>query len=360
MFILRANHAVVFDADRIYATLLGRQDINYTTPLQAQEIRESHRDPIKDIDLYRLFHGRNLEYLESIKLQQAQLKQKQSEAEIKHEELLATIKRQSKRKRKTIRSRSKDHPTMGEISLVQPTQIEQVTPKAKIEVQSKPKWSLTAQQNEEAMDQEVDDLLDFVEELQIDDFLEDLEMQQKLASIKDRIEELQREQKALNACKVRIEENIDEREKTKQQQDEDGQEGSTESDPERGEKKVAVSGEGKTALTMDVKHIEPERDAPCAEPTHSEIAKDVLSTHVDMKSVHSKQSIVSILSQSQNIRQRRIGAIMQQQEGDYFDAENNEPKQYTICERLPPLKVRQQLNGSDINNLPYLYRHPGV
>ena len=220
------------------------------------------------------------------------------------------------------------------------------------EMQSKPKWALTETQNEIAMEKEVDELLDFVDSLQIDYFFENLEMQQKLEAIKDRIERIQKDANGLNRTKRRLEneeiaKNTNDYAKTLESSVEDKQD--------------------MPMFKMNVVNpksnvINKKREDKL---TKSQIAHQILSTSENIRNVHSKQSIVSILKNSKKefVKFRMNDDEETKSEEEYIETgtnEHNEPTVHTVCERLPPLKVRGKLNAHDVNNLPYLYRHPGV
>lgn len=55
---------------------------------------------------------------------------------------------------------------------------------------SKPAWAMTAGQTEDAKEAEIDDLLEFAYELDYEQYMEDYEVRQALAIIKDRVNEL--------------------------------------------------------------------------------------------------------------------------------------------------------------------------
>ena len=52
---------------------------------------------------------------------------------------------------------------------------------------------MTAEQNEDAKEAEIDDLLNFAYELDYEKYMEDYEVRQALAIIKDRVKELTKE-----------------------------------------------------------------------------------------------------------------------------------------------------------------------
>mmetsp|Transcript_61754 Transcript_61754/g.111100 ORF Transcript_61754/g.111100 Transcript_61754/m.111100 type:complete len:324 (-) Transcript_61754:298-1269(-) len=60
----------------------------------------------------------------------------------------------------------------------------------------KPAWAMTANEREDFEDVEADDLIDFAENLDFDQYIHDLEFRQQLQVIKDRAKKLQREQDA--------------------------------------------------------------------------------------------------------------------------------------------------------------------
>jgi len=55
---------------------------------------------------------------------------------------------------------------------------------------AKPAWAMTAGQTEDAKEAEIDDLLEFAYELDYEQYMEDYEVRQALAIIKDRVNEL--------------------------------------------------------------------------------------------------------------------------------------------------------------------------
>jgi hypothetical protein len=62
-----------------------------------------------------------------------------------------------------------------------------------LENEKKPKWALTEEQAENLEELEVDDLLQFVQDLDYDKFIEDLEVRQALEIVKERVEEIKQD-----------------------------------------------------------------------------------------------------------------------------------------------------------------------
>ena len=54
----------------------------------------------------------------------------------------------------------------------------------------KPAWAMTEQQTEDNKEAEIDDLLEFAYELDYEKYMEDYEVRQALAIIKDRVNEM--------------------------------------------------------------------------------------------------------------------------------------------------------------------------
>ena len=54
-------------------------------------------------------------------------------------------------------------------------------------------WALTEKELEESKEKEVDDLLEFAYELDYEKYMEDFEVRQALAIIKDRVQEMKKD-----------------------------------------------------------------------------------------------------------------------------------------------------------------------
>ena len=370
-----------FKVSGIYTTLLGRQDLNYTSPIQAKYIRKRDRND-KDVNLYRIYHTRNLEHIEEVKQKQLKLKQQEMEAALQHQQLLDKIKQRAAKKRSKIRNRSKsfssltsmikgdtyiniDNDDIKSISSEshdklfniddKSTSNTDLNMKGKNRMHSRPKWSLTSEQNDIAIDQEVDELLDFVNTLEIEDYLENLELQEKLTSIQDRIENFKREQNELESTKSKIERNV------LDIKDMESNVSNKENDPNI-PNSYHLTIDKSTKNMNDTIHTMQSEDMRT-----SEIADQILNSSQNIKNIHSKQSITSILDNTKKEQLAFKSNIIDKkniaEQVEYFEPtknEYNEPRISIIRDRLPPVRERQNLNGNDINNLPYLYRHPGV
>lgn len=79
-----------------------------------------------------------------------------------------------------------------------------------LEKDSKPKWAMTQEQAEEMEELEVDDLLEYVQGLDYDKFIEDLEIRQALEIVKERVEEIKKDKE----WKTKIAEKYNEEDKS--------------------------------------------------------------------------------------------------------------------------------------------------
>jgi myosin heavy subunit len=93
-----------------------------------------------------------------------------------------------------------------------PSKSEKLTEKnlKTLEKEAKPKWALTQEQAEELEELEVDDLLQYVNDLDYDKFIEDLEVRQALEIVKERVEEIKKDKE----WKTKIAEKFNEDEKS--------------------------------------------------------------------------------------------------------------------------------------------------
>jgi len=168
----------------------------------------------------------------------------------------------------------------------------------------KPKWAMTQEENEQHEEKEVDNLLKFVEELDYDKYIEDLEVKHALEVIKNRVTKIIQEK------------------------------------PELKEK----------AFPKTVHFKQPQPKPPKEEPawdtsTNPEskedkylkeakkIADKILKEQPNLKNIHSNSSIRQLIMESLNA----------------------EPPKVTVVNEGPVKK-----NVIDASNLPYLHRNPAI
>ena len=323
-----------------------------------------------------------MDHIEEIKQKHLELQQKELEAALQHQQLLDRIKANSSEREK-VRSRCKSFSSLPtdinintddkcyNVELFDDTKLENESsfnintkPNTNMNItntetiKSRPKWSLTQEQNDIVIDSEVDELLHFVNSLEIDDYLEDMELQQKLTSIQSRIEIFKKKQKELESIKLKIEKDII----------------VTENNESNKENDANIPNLNHSTINKPQKDIKDTINTTQTEEiSKSKIAQQILNSSENMKNIHSKQSITSIIDiTSKNQQILKSVKMSKKDTTQSIDAEPecieleitknayNEPRICNIRDRLPPVRERQNLNGNDINNLPYLYRHPGV
>ncbi len=95
-------------------------------------------------------------------------------------------------------TKAKEATKMEVEELTETVQIREKEQSASVTISHRPKWSLTKSQNEELNEIEMDELLDFVQNLEFDKYIEDLEFMETLQSLKNRVSEIEKnEEKAL-------------------------------------------------------------------------------------------------------------------------------------------------------------------
>lgn len=203
----------------------------------------------------------------------------------------------------------------------------------------KPAWALTEQEAEEIKEQEVDDLLDFAYQLDYEKYIDDLEVRQALAVLKERVHEIKRDAnwKANFAAKKPARKEAEDAAETR----------SAKSGPK------SVQSQAKSIRSMadtikDIrekelnekpewnKSVKASEKLTVEERAAIQIADQVLENAPYLKGIHSKASIRKIL----------------EREAREQLAAKAEPRVVTINQREPcPL---------DPSNLPYLHRNEAI
>ena len=80
------------------------------------------------------------------------------------------------------------------LKIVKPTERNLATHDKKSREKKRPAWALTNEQAEAEEEKEVDDLLNFVSDLDYDAFISDLEVRQALEIVKERVQEIKKDQ----------------------------------------------------------------------------------------------------------------------------------------------------------------------
>ena len=91
-------------------------------------------------------------------------------------------------------SESPEDPSKEKVKILKPTERNLATHEKKSRDQKKPKWAMTNEQAEAEEEKEVDDLLNFVSDLDYEAYISDLEVRQALEIVKERIHEIKQDQ----------------------------------------------------------------------------------------------------------------------------------------------------------------------
>jgi len=221
----------------------------------------------------------------------------------------------------------------------------------------KPAWAMTEKQAEEVKEQEVDDLLEFAYQLDYEKFIEDFEVRQALAVLKERVQELKKDDKWKESFAEKWNK---EAENAKNQGENKGEEAAAQAENDKIETQSVKSSHkstrsvaksiksmADTVKEMKEKEKTEKRDwdksvkgvekLTVEEKAAIQIADQVLQNAPQLKGVHSKSSIRKIL-------EREAKAQLMAKE---------EPKIVTV-------KDRERVGNMDPSNLPYLHRNEAV
>lgn len=209
----------------------------------------------------------------------------------------------------------------------------------------KPAWAKTEKQTEENKETEIDNLLEFAYELDYEAYMEDFEVRQALAVIKDRVNEIKQEpdwkdKMAAEWNQANQEERAqaaDSRSQVTQKTNATGI--STQSYKKRiddAKKDAAYRPDwDNNSLTSEAKNRRAE------DRMASKIAAEVLKDNSKLRGVHSKESIKKIL-EKEALKQ------MQAQGSEY-----PEPL-------ISRINEKQMVDKANPSNLPYLHKNPAV
>eukprot|EP00826_Nyctotherus_ovalis_P027980 TRINITY_DN2196_c0_g2_i1.p1 TRINITY_DN2196_c0_g2~~TRINITY_DN2196_c0_g2_i1.p1 ORF type:complete len:295 (-),score=119.05 TRINITY_DN2196_c0_g2_i1:33-917(-) len=210
----------------------------------------------------------------------------------------------------------------------------------------KPAWALTEQQAEELEDQDVDNLLEFAYQLDYEKYIEDFEVRQALAVIKERVQELKRDKNWKEGFVAKW--NQEQPEAVEESKAQEGDEEKAEAKSAKSKsvrsqtksvKSVAdtIKGMEKKEKAEWDKSVKPADGISVEEKAARQIAEQVLESAPYLKGVHSKASMQQIL-----LREARAQL-----------AKKPEPLIVTI-------KDGGKCREVDPSNLPYLHRNEAI
>lgn len=236
----------------------------------------------------------------------------------------------------------------------QPSPVREEKPKQKKKDQSlKPKWAYTEQQVKDEEEQDVDDLLDFTNNLDYDKYLNDLEVKHMVLALKKRIDEIKHreeddwkrkivdewndERKALKTNKVDLD--LDARSDTRSVASESKSVASERSQKNIEDLKAKMAAKHKEWETMS--STTKKNAVTMEERIAKHVADEILRNNTEFRHFHSNASVRRILEKE---AQRHL--------------------EETRGIRAPEIATNKEYfsrkDVTDPNNLPYLHRNPAI
>ena len=250
-------------------------------------------------------------------------------------------------------------PAKSEQKAAEPVPASARSEKAAKSDRKKPAWALTEKQAEELKEQEVDNLLEFAYQLDYEKFIEDFEVRQAISVLKERVQELKKDDKWKENFAEKWNENAIAAPKEEDAKPEENGGAKVEADEKvetrsmkSGPKSIRSQAKSIKSLADTVKEMNDKQKEGKADWDKSvkgaekltvedkaaiQIADQVLQNAPHLKGIHSKTSIRKIL-------EREAKAQLMSKEP---------PKIVTV-------KSYERCGNLDPSNLPYLHRNEAV
>ena len=217
----------------------------------------------------------------------------------------------------------------------------------------KPAWAKTEQQLKQEEDEEIDDLIEFAYDLDYEKYMEDLEVRQALALIKERVEEIKKDEEWRTKIAQEwneAEANPNEGSNRKRKQDDDAKSVASIRTSVTGRSKMSKRSELMDEIKREERHKEDwdtstqgdRRKPTLEEKLASKLADQILENNPNLKGIHSKVSMRKML-EKEAARQ-----LLENDGGGYQG-----PKVSTVKDH----EMRRDIQAS---NLPYLHKNPAI
>lgn len=243
-----------------------------------------------------------------------ELMQMLEDSALEQEEKTRKFQEKQAEMRATIRQVRKENPDDKEAmtKALDALEEKEKTATTKMKTKAKPKWAMTKEENEQDEDLEVEDLLEFTNNLDFDKYIDDLEVKEAMTFVQDRVKELAEPKQYI--------------EPEEGEGDEEDDEFDTLADP--GAAKTLKRKERRQEAQEDWENASVAESEVSAT---SEMSKAMLANNKQLGAVHSQASVKAILEKQSLAMDAPVIA--------------NNPK-----------------NSKDENasNLPYLFRSPAV
>lgn len=213
---------------------------------------------------------------------------------------------------------------------------------------SKPLWAMTEQEKDHFEEEEADDLINFVENLDFDKFVGDLEFRQALGALKDRTGKLKKEQ---DAFKDELLANFN----ASYDDDEDGVDGQSVFGDLKSEYSVASSRrsrkEGRENVQKDWDNSTNAEDRPAVDQEVKEMAEAVLEANPKFRAIHSGASVQKIIEKVRGDQAVEVNLV------DHMRLEAPCPVPVITASSDTQNRLYKPVDPS---MLPYLYRSPAI
>jgi len=228
---------------------------------------------------------------------------------------------------------------------------------------AKPLWAMTPQEKDKFEEEEFDDLINFVEGLNFDKYVGDLEFRQALGALKDRTGKLKKEQEAfkdelLASFNASLDdEDYEESTAAGSSKLEDGVDGQSLLGDLHSEYSVASSRRSRNKEARDNGQREWDsstaagEERPVVDPEVKDMAEVVLEQNPKFRAIHSKDSVQKI------IEKVRADPVLDMPLADHMRLEGPCPVPVITASSDTQNRLHKPVDHS---MLPYLYRSPAI
>ena len=211
---------------------------------------------------------------------------------------------------------------------------------------SKPAWALTENQKDQLEDEEADDLMDFANNLDVDKYLDDLEVRAALESVRQRIQELDNEEEEEEDADL---ENNAENDYGSKYEEKDSNE--NQKPRKKRVKKVKLTKESLNALIGENDEGKKQDDDARSIASHAS-ARSVLSDVKSLRGIHSARSLAQLAKQTaKEMGKNGAGPLAAIPEKPFIP-----PKISVVDEKKG---IREEIKDR-ASGLPYLHRNPAI
>lgn len=225
---------------------------------------------------------------------------------------------------------------------------------------SKPLWAMTEQEKDHCEEEEADDLINFVENLDFDKFVGDLEFRQALGALKDRTGKLKKEQDAFkDELLANFNASYDDDDEASTAAGsaklEDGVDGQSVFGDLKSEYSVASSRrsrkEGRENVQKDWDNSTNAEDRPAVDQEVKEMAEAVLEANPKFRAIHSGASVQKIIEKVRGDQAVEVNLV------DHMRLEAPCPVPVITASSDTQNRLYKPVDPS---MLPYLYRSPAI